>query len=67
VRQHDDLVNADLEHAEAVSSRGHTGDPPAAYEDPHFRHSLSGVCGWERIPPDVLARIDALFGDEPRL
>ena len=126
MRQHDDLVNAYLEHAEAVSLRGHTGDPPAAYEeveslvrndpdaawdvvqelvrraardevlayvaagplenllcnhpyavidrvealaaqDAHFRRALSGVWGWERIPPDLLARIDALFGDEPRL
>jgi Family of unknown function (DUF6869) len=38
-----------------------------AAQDAHFRRALSGVWGWESMPDDVLARLDALFGDEPRL
>ena len=38
-----------------------------ATRDAHFRRALSGVWGWERMPDDVLARLDVLFGDEPRL
>ena len=38
-----------------------------AARDRHFRRALSGVWGWSRMPDDVVARLDALFGDEPRL
>ena len=38
-----------------------------AARDAHFRRALSGVWGWERMTDDVLARLDALFGGEPRL
>jgi hypothetical protein len=38
-----------------------------AVQDAHFRRALSGVWGWERMPDDVLARLEALFSDEPRL
>ena len=124
--EHDDLVAAYLDHAEAVSLRGHQGDLPAAWDavnelvrhdpeeawlvvqdlvrratrdevlayiaagpledllcehpyvfidrvetlaaqDARFRRALSGVWGWSRMPPDIVARLDAIFGDEPRL
>lgn len=124
--EHEDLVSAYLDHAEAVSLRREARDvPPAedrlddlvrndpeaawpivkelirraradevlayiaagplenllcyhphafidrvealAASDAHFRWALSGVWGWERMPDDVLARIDALLGNEPRL
>jgi hypothetical protein len=38
-----------------------------AGQDAHFRRALSGVWGWERMPADVLSRLEAIFGDEPRL
>ena len=38
-----------------------------ARRDAHFRRALSGVWGWNRIPSDVRARLNKLFGDEPRL
>jgi hypothetical protein len=38
-----------------------------AARDAHFRRALSGVWGWSRMPDDVVARLDTLFGDEPRL
>lgn len=38
-----------------------------AQSDGHFRRAVSGVWGWNRIPLDVRARLDALLGNEPRL
>ena len=123
---HDELVDAYLHYAEAVSLHGYRGDLPAAWDqmrnllandpegawqviqalvrrcirdevlayiaagpledllcahplvfidrveslartDLHFRRALSGVWGWERMPPEVLARIDAILAGEPRL
>jgi Family of unknown function (DUF6869) len=38
-----------------------------ATSDAHFRRAVSGVWGWNSIPPDVRARLDTLLGDETRL
>jgi hypothetical protein len=38
-----------------------------ARSDSHFRRAVSGVWGWNRIPPDVRERLDKILGDEPRL
>ena len=38
-----------------------------AQNDAHFRRTVSGVWGWERIPEDVRTRLDKLVGDDPRL
>lgn len=38
-----------------------------AAQDAHFRRALSGVWGWSSMPDDIVARLDALFGNEPRL
>jgi hypothetical protein len=32
-----------------------------ASNDAHFRRALSGVWGWNRIPPDVRARLERLL------
>ena len=38
-----------------------------AAQDRHFRRGLSGVWGWNRMPHEIWARIEAAVGTEPRL
>jgi hypothetical protein len=57
------LENLLCEHAHAFIDRVEV----VAGRDAHFRRALSGVWGWSRMPDDIVARLDALFGDEPRL